>query len=294
MLNNETFVATAILQLQDKGKLKVTDYVVKYLPEFPYPDITIMHLLTHTSGLIAYDDLFDSLRMANPDTVFANADVVPRYAKLKLPLLFKPGESVQYDNINFMFASIVIEKVTGQTFADYVTKNIFKPVGMTNTGIPKASFYHWTVSDRKNLSLLYFYPHFYSGDLVQADTVSYISKYLHSYNISGAGEIISTENDLLKYDQALYKGTLVSDKWLQEVYTPFRWNNGQYNAYYFGLGWMIYHDSTLDKMVRYSGGAIGLKSHILRNIAKNQTVIIFDNTDKPLDDIAIDALKILN
>ena len=55
----KTFVATAILQLQEKGKLKVTDYVVKYLPEFPYPNITITHLLTHTSGLRPYDDFFD-------------------------------------------------------------------------------------------------------------------------------------------------------------------------------------------------------------------------------------------
>ena len=62
----KTFVATAILQLQDKGKLKVTDYVVKYLPEFPYPNITITNLLTHTSGLRAYDDFFDSLRIAHP------------------------------------------------------------------------------------------------------------------------------------------------------------------------------------------------------------------------------------
>lgn len=290
----KTFVATAILQLQDKGKLNVTDNVVKYLPEFPYPNITITHLLTHTSGLRAYDDFFDSLRLTHPDTVFTNADMLPRYANLKLPLLFQPGESVQYDNINFMFASIIIEKITGLTFADYVSKNIFKPVGMTNTFIPKTSFYHWTTSERKLLSLLYFHPHFYSDNLVKADTIGYISKYWHSYKIGGEGEIISTETDLLKYDQALYNGKLVSNKSLKEAYTPYKLNNGQYNAYYFGLGWMVYPDSTLGKIVRYSGGAIGLKSHILRNISKNQTVIIIDNTDNPVDDIAIDAIKILN
>ena len=289
----KTFTATAILQLQDKGKLKVTDHVVKYLPEFPYPNITIVNLLTHTSGLRAYDEFFDSLRIAHPDTVFTNADILPRYAKLKLPLLFQPGDAVQYDNINFMFASLIIEKITGLSFADYITRNIFKPVGMTNTFIPTTSFYHWTNTERKNLSLLYFYPHFYSENLVKADTVSFISKYWHSYKIGGEGEIISTESDLLKYDQALY-GKLISNKSLQEAYTPFKLNNGEYNAYYFGLGWMVYPDSTLGKIVRYSGGAIGLKSHILRNISKDQTVIIIDNTDNPVDDIAVDALKILN
>ena len=290
----KTFVATAILQLQDKGKLKVTDYVVKYLPEFPYPNISITHLLTHTSGLKAYDAFFDSLRMAHPDTVFTNADMLPRYAKLKLPLLFEPGESVLYDNINFMFASIIVEKITGLSFADYVKKNIFEPVGMTNTFIPKTSFYHWTPLESKNLSLLYFYPHLYSKNLVKSDTVSFFLKYWHSYKISGEGEIMSTLGDLLKYDQALYNGKLISTKSLTEAYTPFKLNNGQYNAYYFGLGWMVYPDSSLGKIVRYSGGAIGLKSHILRNISKNQTVIIIDNTNNPVDDIAIDAIKILN
>ena len=81
---------------------------------------------------------------------------------------------------------------------------------------------------------------------------------------------------------------------MTEAYTPFKLNTGQYNAYYFGLGWMVYPDSSIGKIVIYSGGAIGLKSHILRNISKNQTVIIIDNTNNPVDDIAIDAIKILN
>ena len=290
----KTFVATAILQLQERGKLKITDPVVKYLPEFPYPNITITHLLTHTAGLRPYDDFFDSLRLAHPDTVFTNADMLPRYARLQLPLLFQPGEAVRYDNINFMFASIIVEKLTGLSFAEYLRKNVFEPIGMTHTFIPTTSFYHWTAAERKNLSLLYFYPHAYSEQLIQADTVAYLLQYWHSYKIGGEGEIISTLPDLLKYDQALYNNRLVSAKSLAAAYTPFRLNNGQYNAYYFGLGWMIYPDSSLGKIVRYSGGAIGLASHIVRNITKNQTVIIIDNTNNPVDDLAINAIKILN
>ena len=232
--------------------------------------------------------------IANPDKVFTNADMLPRYAKLKLSLVFQPGEAVQYDNINFMFASIIVEKITGLSIADYLKKNIFEPLGMRNTFIPKTSFYHWTPSESKHLSLLYFYPHFYSEHLLKSDTVSYLLKYWHSYKISGEGEIISTLPDLLKYDQALYNGKLITNKSLQEAYTPFKLTNGQYNSYYFGLGWMVYPDSSLGKIVRYSGGAIGLKSHILRNITKNQTVIIIDNTNNPVDDLAIDAIKILN
>jgi CubicO group peptidase (beta-lactamase class C family) len=290
----KTFVATAMFQLQDKGKLQVTDAIVKYLPEFPYPTMTIAHLLSHTSGLRPYDDYFDSLRLAHPDTVFTNADMLLRYAKLKLPLVFQPGESVQYDNINFMFAAIIIEKITGQKIDDYLRKNIFLPAEMTNTFTQRVSFYHWTTDERKNLSLFYFYPHPYSEKLVKADTVAYLLKYWHCYQITGEGEIISTTADLLKYDQALYSGQLVSNKSLQQAYSPFRLNNGQYNASFFGLGWMVYPDSTMGKIVGYSGGAIGLRSRILRNITKNQTVVIIDNTNNPVDDIASDAVKILN
>lgn len=290
----KTFVATAILQLQDRGKLNVTDYVAKYLPTFPYKNITITHLLTHTTGLRPYDDFFESLRLAHPDTVFTNADILPRYAKLKLPLLFQPGESVQYDNINFMFASIIVEKITGLPISKYVEENIFKPVGMKDTFIPKTAFYNWTPEESRNLSLLYFYPHAYSDKLVKADTVAYFLKYWHAYKISGEGEIISTTPDLLKYDQALYTGQLVSAKSLKQAYTPFKLANGHYNSYYFGLGWMIYPDSTSGKMVRYSGGAVGVKSHILRNITRNQTVIAIDNTNNPIDDVALDAMKLLN
>lgn len=290
----KTFVTTAILQLQDKGKLNVTDYVVKYLPQFPYPNITITHLLSHTSGLRAYDDFFDSLRIAHSDTVFTNADMLPRYAKLKLPLLSEPGEVASYNNINGMFASIIIEKITGLSFANYVTNNILKPAGMTNTIFPKNSFYNWSPEERKNLALLYFYPHSYSVNLVNADTIAYFKKYWHTYNISGEGEIISTTNDLLKYDQALYNGKLVSRKSLNEAYKPVKLNNGENNAYLFGLNWMLLPDSSMGKIVRFSGGAIGIKTHLLRNITKNQTVIIFDNTNNLIDDNAVDAIMILN
>ena len=290
----KTFTSTAILQLEEKGKLSVTDLVIRYLPEFPYSNITITHLLSHTSGLRPYDDYFDSLHHVYPDTLFTNKDILPKYAALQLPLLFQPGDRFYYDNINFIFLAILIEKMSGMPFQEYVTTHIFKPAGMHHTFIPTSLFYHWTQKDRKNMSLLYHYPHLYSDSLEMVDTVAFVSQYWRAYDFNGEGEIISTTGDLLKYDVTLYNGTLLSQKSLDQAFTPVVLNNGQINSFSSGLGWLVEEDSTMGKTVRYMGGGFGLRSHLRRNISKHQVVVIIDNTQNEIDNVAADALRILN
>src|ERR1035438_1001040 len=87
----KTLTSIAILQLNEKGKLHLDDSVAKYLPEFPYPAITIRHLLSHTSGLPTYGNLLDARRTANPDAVFANADFLADIRDTKVPIEFQPG-----------------------------------------------------------------------------------------------------------------------------------------------------------------------------------------------------------
>ena len=176
----KTFTAKSILQLYEKGKLKVTDPVIKYLPDFPYPAISIKHLLSHTSGLQPYDNFFDSLRTAHPDTVFKNDDILNRYAELKLPLLYQPGDYGIYDNINYIFLAMIVEKVSGIPFHKYLKKFILQPSGMTNTFFPKIIFYHYTPKERKNLSITYLYPHLYSNTLsVQIQFNLYLNTGIH-------------------------------------------------------------------------------------------------------------------
>jgi Beta-lactamase class C and other penicillin binding proteins len=295
----KTFTATAILQLYEKGKLKINDPVEKYLPEFPYPTMKIRHLLSHTSGLQPYDNFFDSLRKEYPDTVFTNKDILSRYAALKLPLFYQPGDDCNYDNVNYVFLALIIEKVSGMTYHDYLGKYIFQPAGMKETFFPKVIFYNYANNEKENLANTYWYPHLYSGSLVKADTVQFISKYWHAYNFQGFGEIVSTTGDLLKFDQALTNGHLLKSETLAEAYTPVLLNNGSPNPgnrnnNAFGLGWIIENDSTYGKVVRASGGGIGLRSTLMRNISKQQTIILIDNTQNETDDIAKDVLKILN
>jgi CubicO group peptidase (beta-lactamase class C family) len=198
-----------------------------------------------------------------------------------------------------MFLALIIEKVSGTAYHDYVEKHIFQPVGMKETFFPQVIFYHYTNSEKENLSNTYWYPHLYSPALVKTDTIQFISKYWHTYNFQGFGEIVSTTVDLLKFDQALTNGHILKPETLAKAYTPVLLNNGNPNPgnrnnTSFGLGWIIENDRTYGKVVRASGGSIGLRSTLLRNISKQQTIILIDNTQNETDDIARDVIKILN
>ena len=290
----KTFTATAILQLNEQGKLSVNDKVIKYFPEFPYPAITIKNLLSHTSGLRPYDNFFDSLRQAAPDTVFTNKDILPRFASLKLNLKFKPGDNSDYENTNYIFLALIVEKVSGIQFHEYIQKNILQPAGMIKTFFPRFTFYHYNAKEKRDLSLTYLYPHLYSEEIERADTIGFVSKYWHTYNFEGFGEIVSTTEDLLKYDRALYNGKLLNEVSQKIAYTPVEFNNGEINPLGFGLGWEVKLDSEQGKIVMHSGGMIGLRSILLRDITRNQTIILIDNTQNEVYEIAMDALKILN
>jgi CubicO group peptidase (beta-lactamase class C family) len=290
----KTVTATAVLQLQEQGKLRLSDPVQQYLPTFPYPTITIRHLLSHTSGLPPYDVFFDSLRHAQPTAVFTNQDIVPRFAARHLPLLYPPGDNGNYDNINYILLAILVEKVAGTTFQEYVKKHIFSPANMTGAILPGFAFYHYSTTERKDLATVYYYPHLYSSDLVRVDTVGFISAYWHSYNFKGEGEILCTARDLLRYDQALSDGRLLGEATLRQAYTLVTLNNGKVNPIHYGLGWVIDPDNAFGRVVQHSGAMIGLRAILLRNTTKHQTIVVLDNAQNEVSGYAEQALKILN
>lgn len=187
----KTFTATAILQLKQKGKLKVEDPVQKYLPDFPYSNITIKQLLNNTSGLAQYYNLFDSIIKEQPEKVISNQDIIPTLSSFKTPLSFLPGSKWEYNNVNFCIAALVIEKISGISYADYLEKNIFVPAKMKNSFVP---------ADRKikkeNQVELYTYPNFYSTNFVNTNTLKETSLIDEKSNFYGNGGIVSTALDL--------------------------------------------------------------------------------------------------
>lgn len=291
---SKTITATAILQLAEAKKLTPADFVTTFLPQFPYPKITIQHLLSHTSGLPPYNAYFDSIRKLYPDTVFTNDDFMRGLAANTKPLLYEPGSKGNYDNINFIVLALIIEKITGMHHANYITDNILKPAGMTQTiYMPSTQLYTKTFSFP--FAYPYLYPHKYSDKIIKASEVPYIVNYWSSYNFSGFGNYVSTISDLLKYDEAYYNGSLLTQEVINQAFEPVKLNDGKNNSANFGLGWQIYRDSSFGKVVYHNGNATRLSCILLRNISRHQTIIIFDNIhNNNSQDLAFKILKILH
>jgi CubicO group peptidase (beta-lactamase class C family) len=284
----KTITATAILQLKEKGKLQITDPVSRHLPDFPYPNVTIRHLLSHTSGLPGYGQLFFKIIDQHPDTVFINKDIIPAAIAGKVPLNSQPGDEFSYNNINFIILAMIVEKLSGQSFEAYVDRHIFKPAGMRSTSSSELFS-----REDQHLSKLYRYQYTWSPALERPDTAAEFRR-LYNFNFKGHGDMISTARDLLKYDEALYNGKLLSDASLKEAFTPVKLSNGGDNAQRYGLGWGTRYDSTFGECVNHTGGIPGLRSILFRNLSKHQTIIVFDNTAMDAYAIAFQALKILN
>jgi CubicO group peptidase (beta-lactamase class C family) len=295
---SKIFTSTAILQLRDKGKLKLDDHFVKYFPDFPYPEITIRNLLSHTSGLPDYD-LYEEQINKNPDKIFSNKDILHSLKNWKEPLHFKAGEKWEYSNTNFCLLALLVEKLSGFEFKKYIQKYIFTPAKMNNT------YFQTDVTNKTDIqkAINYEYPWLFS---VKQENVDDLPKYRwRLYNASGfvgQGNIITTTEDLLKFDHALYLGKIIKPSTLVEAFKPTKLNTGE-NAYAniglgkasYGLGWFILDDTTSGKIVWHTGGQPGGLGIFVRNITKMQTVIMFDNTfNKSLFGNGFKVMAILN
>jgi len=148
---SKQFTAAAILKLNQEKKLELTDDVTKYLPHFPYQNITIHHLLTHTSGLPEYMDFPE--KDFKKDTPLSNAQLENYLEKIRPKILSKPGERYKYINTNYALLALIVETITDTVFEDYIRKEIFTPAGLTETGFtseltPKSNFTKGHLGDK--------------------------------------------------------------------------------------------------------------------------------------------------
>lgn len=284
----KTFTSTGILQLFEKGKLKLEDPASKYLSDFPYKEVTIKQLLSHTAGLPIYDSLFFPIIAKHPDIVFTNKDLIPAMIAQKSPLIFKSGDDFSYNNVNYNILALIIEKISGLNYGKYLQKNIFDPAGMKNTSLSK--FF-----DRvdKNLSKRYIVKYPYSDELQRAENVEGF-KVAEHFDFQGHGDLISTGEDLLKYDAALSSGKLLKTATLKLAYTPVLLSNGSDNVQRYALGWITRKDTSMGEIVKHDGGLPGGRTMLMRNLTKHQTIILFDNTANNVLPISDNALIILN
>lgn len=247
------FTAMAILQLEEHGKLSVSDPITKHLADYPRvgDTITIEHLLTHTSGIPSYTDGLDYREHMR---VWYTTDQMIDRFKNK-PLEFNPGEKFKYDNSGYFLLGGIIERVSGMTYESYLRANIFEPLGMSDSG------YDHTQTLIKHRASGY--------DWLPPATLRN-TEYLDMGQPYAAGSLFSTVEDLYKWDQALYTEKLVTRATLEKMFMA-RVDAGDAGKYAFG--WFV---RTLQnrKAVVHGGGINGFATNILR-FHEDHAVIIW-------------------
>jgi len=294
---SKIFTSTAILQLRDKGKFKLNDHFIKYFPEFPYSNITIRQLLSHTSGLPDYS-IFESAVAKQPEKVFNIADIIPLLKNLNQALIFNPGQKWQYSNLNFCLLALLVEKMSSSSFDVYVTEKIFKPAGMLDT-----YFYTGKQNRPVKQAINHDYTLFINTTPINADSIK--KTRWRTYNLNGLlgqGNIYSTTTDMIKFDQALYGTKLLKPESLSEAFTVTPLNTGIPNVAGsalgtagYGLGWYVLQDTSFGKIVFHTGGVPGAICMFVRNVSRKQSFVLFDNAFSPnVFNIGRNILKILN
>ena len=297
---SKQFTSTAVLQLKEKGKLKLDDHFIQYFPGFPFPEITIRQMLTHTSGLPDYE-LFDKLIEKEPGRIFTNKDIIPALKLWSKGLQFKPGDDWSYSNMNYCLLALLIERLSGETLQNYLEKNIFKPAGIHHTYIENLLL----KKNNPDRTVNYEYPTYYADKLVPVDSVPDDHKMIYNLGgFSGQGGLTSTTEDLLRFDNAFFSGKLINANDVNEALTAVKLNNGNtaqvlddfvdLGASGYGLGWFILKDTTKGKIVWHSGGRPGISTVHLHNLRTDQTVIMLQNTQESSTTPAVYVYHLLN
>lgn len=256
---SKQFYTMMVMMLKEQNKLQYDDAVQKYLPTFPYPKITLRHLMNQVSGLPEYFDLADR-DMSLLDTL-TNAMVVDLLARKRPALLFVPGEKWEYCNTNYVLLASVIQKVSGQSPDVFLQQAIVKRLRLSNT-------YIYTLKMKSSPKSRVFGFRYEGGKPVLNDLIRFDG-------IMGDGNVYASVEDLYKWDQALYTEKLVKKATLAEAITRGKLNNG--NEHEYGFGWFVEEPG---KVVSHSGGWVGFRTQIVRYIDKKQTLIILTNSSQ--------------
>lgn len=248
------FTATAVMMLMEEGKLTPDDKISKYFKDTPqsWQNITIRHLLTHTSGMTDYPPGFDFRRDYTEDELYERAKAIP--------LAFQPGDKWSYSNLGYVMLGILIHKVSGKFYGDFLQERVFKPLDMSTARIiseadiipNRAAGYRL---DNK-------------GQLKNQNWVS------PSLNTTADGALYMNVYDMAKWDAALYAEKILKRSSLEQMWTPVKLNNGKTHPY--GFGWAL-GEVKGHRYVQHGGAWQGFKAQIFRYLDDKFTVVLFAN-----------------
>jgi CubicO group peptidase (beta-lactamase class C family) len=248
------FTATAILLLEERGKLRTDDPVKKHMPDAPpaWDRVTIFHLLTHTSGIPSFTS-FPEYRSAKrvattPENLVASFR--------DSPLEFAPGEKWNYSNSGYVLLGYLIEKVSGQTYEAFVQEHIFAPLGMNDSGYDSNA----KVIPRRAAGYSPSADGWVNADFIQMSIPH------------AAGALYSTTEDLLLWTQGLFGGKLLSPASLEKMTTPFK------NDYALGL---VVRTANGRRMVFHNGSIEGFNSSLAYFPESKLTIAVLGNVNGP-------------
>lgn len=251
------FTAMAIMILSERHKISLEDKLKKFFPEFPGygNEITVRHLLTHTSGLLDYEEVMP----AGLTIPLSDRDVLYLMCKQD-HLEFPPGAKFHYSNTGYSLLSLIVEVVSGQKFAVFLKDNIFQPLGMTNS-----------VAYEPGISVV---PNRAFGYAKATNGFEFSDQSLTSA-VLGDGGVYSSVADLYKWDQALYTKKLVSRKMLEQAFT-IQSTNSDFDGSGYGFGWYLgrYRDT---KHIWHGGSTCGFSTKIERFPERKLSVILLTN-----------------
>lgn len=271
---SKQFTAMAIVQLQSEGKLNYDDAVIDYLDDFPYPNVTIRHLLNHTSGILEYTDVVDSqfemfqARYESSGALLDNKTISSMYAKKKPPLNFTPGSDFDYSNTGYVYLANIIEAVSQLSYSEYLAKAFFAPLHMNDTWV------RGSLSSSKAKKATGYKANFLNKDLQTNETPAFFTVY-------GDGGVYSSASDLRKWFVAINKGEVIEEKALEEVYKLPKMDE---KTMPYGFGWFVRKLPFNDhRALTHSGQFVGFTNSIFRDLDDDVTAIVLSNNSHKIN-----------
>ena len=279
---SKTFTSAAVMLIVRQGKLDLEDRITKYFPELTaYEGATIRHLLNHTSGIPDYFDDADWFidLWKEEKRVPGNDEILRFLQETKAKPYFAPGEGLEYSNTGYNLLALLVERLSGVPYEEFLQRNIFEPAGMTATrcchirrdGVPFENYAQATVfEDGKWVADV---DSAEDGDVVAFD------------GLNGDDYVYTNIFDMLKWDRALREGKVLTLEEQQLAYTPGKLNNGEDAVYDedeglgYGLGWAVGREEKLGLVVSHSGGMPGVATWFERFIDADRVLVILSNRD---------------
>ena len=278
---SKTFTSAAVMLLMRQGFLSPEDEITKFFPEIPYPGVTVRHLLTHTSGIPDYfDDADWFINIWKEEKRVPGNDEILRFLReTKAKPYFAPGEGLHYSNTGFNLLALLVEKLSGVPYEEFLQKNIFEPAGMTSThcchirrdGVPFENYAQATV---------------FEDDKCVADVDSDEYGEVVAFDgLNGDDYVYTNIFDMFKWDKALREGKVLTKEEQHLMYTPGKLNNGEDAVYDeddelgYGFGWAVGRDEDLGLVVSHSGGMPGVATWFERFIDADRVLVILSCRD---------------